>query len=685
MDDWSPLARTIYQQKYAHPGEDWNATAKRVAWSVLGSTPLAMAEKVKVLTAIRDRHVLPGGRYLAAAGRKFHQVQNCLCLRALDTAQGWAELMGNATAALMSGAGIGVDYSALRPRGAALATKGGVSSGPLALMHMVNEAGRYIRQGGERRSAIWAGLNWNHPDALDFIEAKRWTPEQQRLKAADDNFPLPLEGTNISVILDRKFFREYAAGDPWARGVYRAAVQGMLQNGEPGFSIDYANRKESLRNAPVAADTWVLCKEGAGSAWTQVFDLIDVPTQIWTGQRWSPPVSFTRTAQSVRTLEVRYWTGTAHTSIVCDPNHPFMVQGIRVAARHLTRGVELTIGLRPTEPVFVDTFHYQKATVTEVLESGRIEDVFCVDVQCDEHTFAANGVVISNCTEFVSEDDSDVCNLGSVNLGRIKDYDEFVKAVEACTTLLLAGTLYSDVPYPKVAQVRDRNRRLGVGLMGIHDWCLQRGLPYGESPELTRWLEAYATVSTETAARLAKDWGVPVPLATRAIAPTGSIAIIGETTSGIEPIYAVAYKRRYRGPDGKLQYQYVVDPTAKRLIDGGVKPDAIEDAFTLAQTPERRIAFQAYVQGYVDQAISSTLNLPAYGSEANPKGGEEAFGALLMQYLPKLRGITCFPDGARGAQPLTAVKYETAVDHVGQVFVEQADICELTSGGSCGA
>lgn len=132
-------------------------------------------------------------------------------------------------------------------------------------------------------------------------------------------------------------------------------------------------------------------------------------------------------------------------------------------------------------------------------------------------------------------------------------------------------------------------------------------------------------------------------------------------------------------------YQYVLDPTAKKLVDSGVNPDDIEDAYVLAEDIERRIKFQAWVQKYVDHGISSTLNIPSWGSECNNSTRVHAFGDMLIKYLPDLRGMTCYPDGARGGQPLTPVKYNTAAKHVGEVFVEQMDVCDLTRGGSCGA
>ena len=102
-----------------------------------------------------ERKFIPGGRYLYSSGRAFHQVNNCFLFRAYDSREKWAELMHDVTASLMTGGGIGVDYSLLREEGAVIKKTGGTSTGPLALMHMVNEAGRNIMQGGQRRSAIW--------------------------------------------------------------------------------------------------------------------------------------------------------------------------------------------------------------------------------------------------------------------------------------------------------------------------------------------------------------------------------------------------------------------------------------------------------------------------------------------------------------------------------------------------
>jgi ribonucleoside-diphosphate reductase alpha chain len=312
--------------------------------------------------------------------------------------------------------------------------------------------------------------------------------------------------------------------------------------------------------------------------------------------------------------------------------------------------------------------------IKQMMSTG--EPGFSVNVGDDDGEDLRNA-----CTEITSRDDSDICNLGSINMARVDSIEEFERLVEIAIAFLMAGTVYSDVPYPKVDRVRSKNRRLGLGLMGLHEWLLKNGKKYGPDADLEKYLEVYRDASDKAARMWSNDWDLSRPVKVRAIAPTGTIGIVAETTTGIEPVFCVAYKRRYRDTD-VMNFQYVLDPTAKRLVDAGVDPDTIEDAYSI--DVQRRVEFQAWVQKYVDHGISSTINLPEWGSDANNSRKVKAFGEMLMEHLPKLRGITCYPDGARGGQPLTPVKYATALTHVGQIFVEGADVCDIYKAGSCG-
>ncbi len=290
------------------------------------------------------------------------------------------------------------------------------------------------------------------------------------------------------------------------------------------------------------------------------------------------------------------------------------------------------------------------------------------------------------CTEVTTDTDNDVCNLGSVNLANINNLDELRSVVWLASRFLYCGTLVADLPYEAIKVVREKNRRLGLGLMGVHEWLIKRGFRYEAVPELHEWLGEYRDVSEDAADDLADRLGLARPCAYRAIAPTGTIGILAGTTTGIEPLFSVAYKRRYLQNGSTWAYEYVVDGAAQVMIDYyDVDPDKIESALDLAADPERRIKFQYEVQKYVDMSISSTLNIPAWGTELNNESHVKGFGKLVAKYASGLRGLTVYPDGARGGQPLTSVPYWEAKDKVGQQFTEEwTDVCELRGGGTCG-
>ena len=293
-----------------------------------------------------------------------------------------------------------------------------------------------------------------------------------------------------------------------------------------------------------------------------------------------------------------------------------------------------------------------------------------------------NETLRNACTEITSEDDSDVCNLGSVNLANVKTLDEFEDVVALGAKFLVCGLMRAHLPYKKVYEIRQKNSRIGLGLMGMHEWLLQRGYKYEMVYELKQWMKAYEKYSKEAADDHCYRFMLEYPKGYRAIAPTGTISILAGTTSGVEPIYAVAYRRRYLSDGTKWKHQFVVDGTAQALIDTGIDPDKIESAVDLASEPERRVKFQYELQKYVDHAISSTLNLPAWGSELNNEDKVAEFAQVIKKYGPGLRGLTVYPDSARGGQPITSVPYEEAHAKRGVIYEDNSE--EQCLSGVCG-
>lgn len=548
------FSESIFNYKYKHEGaEDWYILSKTLINDVCRDS-LSYTEREQLIDYHASMKFIAGGRYLYYAGRENKYFNNCYLLKSEeDSREDWANLSWKSENCLMTGGGIGNDYSIYRGKGSRVSKTGGFASGPISKMKMINEIGREVMQGGSRRSAIYASLNWQHSDIGEFLHCKDWNSMPVGgaydengnnltigyLKEKDFNYPAPLDMTNISLNYDNKFLKELANDN--IPMTFIDNCRQAMKTGEPGFSFNFGKKEnETLRNA---------------------------------------------------------------------------------------------------------------------------------------------------CTEVTSEDDSDVCNLGSVNMANIDTIEEFKEVVALASKFLLCGTLVAQLPYKKVYEVRAKNRRLGLGLMGVHEWLLKRGYKYEVVQELHEWLEVYRDISEKAANELADVLGINHPVAYRAIAPTGTIGIMAGTTTGIEPLFAVAYKRRYLKGQKDWHYQYVVDGTAKILINKyEIDPYKIETALSLADDYERRIKFQADVQDYVDMSISSTINLPKWGTELNNDTLVVDFAKTLAKYSSRLRGFTCYPDGSRGGQPLTIVDYFEAKGKEGEEFKEHFhDVCDITGkGGTCG-
>ena len=532
------LGETIFKQKYAsNPYETWEDRAHTVVNWVCGDMDgeknnlMAKSDRDQLTQYISEFKFMPGGRYLWYSGRDARFFNNCYLLRLEeDSREEWAGLSQRAMSCRMTGGGIGVDVSVCRPSGRQLRRTGGVASGPIPLLHTLNEIGRNVMQGGSRRSALYGSMNWQHEDARNLLSAKNWHEmylgKQKEytvsdMKKLDFNYAAPLDMMNISLNYD----------DAWLHGngseVFTENCKQAMMTGEPGFSFNFGDKQnETLRNA---------------------------------------------------------------------------------------------------------------------------------------------------CTEITSEDDSDVCNLGSINLANIETIEELKDVVNLSSKFLVCGLIRAHLPYDKVGKVRQKNSRIGLGLMGLHEWLLKRGYKYEINDELKQWMKTYESESTRAANDHCDRLFLNRPKGYRAIAPTGTISILAGTTGGIEPIYAVAYRRRYLTDGTRWKHQFVVDGTAQALIDNGIKPDDIESAVDLAVEPERRIKFQFDLNKFVDHAISSTINIPAWGTDLNNEDKVKDFAFIVKKYAPGLRGLTIYPDGSRGGQPISTVPYEEAHSKRGVIYEDNSE------------
>src|SRR6478672_10974142 len=302
----------------------------------------------------------------------------------------------------------------------------------------------------------------------------------------------------------------------------------------------------------------------------------------------------------------------------------------------------------------------------------------------------------------------DVCNLGSINVGLyvqdgVMNWDAFRKDIQLSTHLLDNIIDVNKYPLPEIDALSKRIRRIGLGLMGFADMLVRLGIPYdsAEAVELGRKTMEFLDVeSKKESERLAKErgafpewarsiWGPDETCARDAegkrirpmqmlrncnvttIAPTGTISIIAGCSSGLEPLFAVAFMRNQAGvmmPDVNEDFIAIAkregwysDELMERIAKtGSVKHEEVpakwQAVFNTANniSPEYHIRMQAAFQEFCDSAISKTTN---FGFAATV---EDVRAIYELAYDMKCKGVTVYRDGSRDNQVLSTGATEKA-------------------------
>jgi len=252
------LPRWVWDQRYrwrtgsdAHDA-DMDATRTRVARAVAAAEPAGRSEWESRFRALLDGwKFLPGGRILAGAGTgRSVTLLNCFVMgRIEDSVPGIFRALEEAAVTLQLGGGIGCDFSTLRPRGASAASAGTTASGPVSFMHVWNSMCATVLASGNRRGAMMATLRIDHPDVLEFIDAKR--------------DPAALRFFNLSVQVTDRFLEAVRRDEPWpltypagsdavarvlpARDLWARLLESSYEMSEPGvLFVDTINRENNL-------------------------------------------------------------------------------------------------------------------------------------------------------------------------------------------------------------------------------------------------------------------------------------------------------------------------------------------------------------------------------------------------------------------------------------------------------
>ncbi|HOF95237.1 MAG TPA: adenosylcobalamin-dependent ribonucleoside-diphosphate reductase, partial [Clostridia bacterium] len=284
------------------------------------------------------------------------------------------------------------------------------------------------------------------------------------------------------------------------------------------------------------------------------------------------------------------------------------------------------------------------------------------------------------------------CNLGSINLasflkkqngGYVLDYDELGKTVDMAVHFLDNVIEINKYPIDLIEENTRLTRKIGLGVMGFADMLFKLNIPYNsdegikQAEEVMRFIQERAHKASEA---LAKSRGAfplfekstfakstPIRNGTcTTIAPTGTISIICDASSGVEPLFALSFVRNVMDSDELPQVNEYFSEVAKRegfysdalmrkiakegtLAHLDEVPEHIKRVFVTAHdiSPEYHVKMQAAFQKYTDNAVSKTVNFPSSATR------EEVADVYNLAFELGLKGVTIYRDGSRDEQVLT--------------------------------
>ncbi|MCA1602764.1 MAG: adenosylcobalamin-dependent ribonucleoside-diphosphate reductase, partial [Acidobacteria bacterium] len=614
-------AKRVISKRYslkdakARPLEEWPDIVRRVVGHVSAAEkdPSKRDEFFEVVSQIMlAREFVPNTPCLVNAGKANGQLAACFVLDVPDSITGIMDHAKAAATIHQTGGGTGMTYEFLRPSGALVGSTRGVASGPVSFMNIVNQVTDVVKQGGVRRGANMGMIRVTHPDVLRFIHAKN---DQHSLT----NFNISVNVTDkfLKAVDNNEWFQLEFNGEPWNDSIYD----------------------------PVRDGDYVVYRRTDGST-------VTFPDQQ----------SYVDADLSKCTIE--------------EPPRPGMV-------------------FAP------DIWNRIVASAHRYAEPGI---AFIDEVNRHNHMMKSMGPIYScnPCGEqFLHFSNS--CNLGSIDLAKFYDADNRVdwdrlrEVTHLCTRFLDNVIDTCAWPLPEINDVVTRTRPVGLGIMGFADLCLSLKVTYGSPASIDLMDEMMGFIRRESWIASIKlgaekgtfpefepnreayedflynQIGIPrdVPLTPRnyevtTIAPTGTISLVAETSSGIEPSFSWAYVRK--DTLGTRTYVHTlaaqalginVDQTDQESIDAAAAyvceheselPPYFISAMNIGA--EQHIHVLAAAQRNVDNSVSKTCN----GAVDDTVESVDHLYRLGRQLGCK--AVSYYRDGSRDNQVLTSMKVE---------------------------
>jgi ribonucleoside-diphosphate reductase alpha chain len=612
-------AKRVISKRYSlkdakgRPLEEWPDIVRRVVGHV-SAAEKDSAKRDEFFAAMSDvmlaREFVPNTPCLVNAGKTNGQLAACFVLDVPDSITGIMDHAKAAATIHQTGGGTGMTYEFLRPHGALVGSTRGVASGPVSFMNIVNQVTDVVKQGGVRRGANMGMMRVTHPDVLRFIHAKN---DQHSLT----NFNISVNVTDrfLKAVDDNEWFQLEFDGESWTDPIYDPVRDGdyLVYRRPDGSTVTFPDKQSFI-----AADL------------------------------------------SNCTIE--------------EPPRPGMVYA-------------------------PDIWNRIVASAHKYAEPGI---AFIDEVNRHNHMMKSMGPIYScnPCGEqFLHFSNS--CNLGSIDLAKFYDpetridWDRLREVTHLCTRFLDNVIDTCAWPLPEINDVVTRTRPVGLGIMGFADLCLDLKVTYGSPASIDLMEEMMGFIRRESwnaSLQIGAEKGTfpefepnreayeeflynqvgisrDVPLTPRnyevtTIAPTGTISLVAETSSGIEPNFSWAYVRK--DTLGTRTYVHTLAAQALGLEVDQTDPDSIDAAAThvceheneLPQyfisamniSAEQHVHVLAAAQRNVDNSVSKTCN----GAVNDTVESVDRLYRLGRQLGCK--AVSYYRDGSRDNQVLNSMK-----------------------------
>ncbi len=568
-------------------------------------------------TLMAKQKFIPNTPTLVNSGKTGQSLSACFVLPVDDDLESILKTMRDMAMIHKMGGGTGFSFSRLRPKDDVIGTSKGKTTGPVAFLQAYNDVTSQIRQGGVRRGANMGILHYNHPDILRFAVHKV------------DEFSLT--NFNISTTVTEDFMEKVKSDEKFVEG--ELDVDDIIVELKEAYAIRDLDLK-NVRIEEAVSKLYEICRatqDGEG------YDLVNPRTKEVSGK-----LNAKKVFDLITKLAWQYG----------DPGM-----------------------------ILIDRVNNSRANPTPNI--GLIE----ATNPCAEQPLLPY----------------DACTLGSINLSKFvkenKDIDwkDMKDAIHTAIHFLDNVLDMNEYPVEEIDQMTSNIRRVGLGVMGWADMLVKLGIGYDTqegfdlAEKVMKFVQKEADVASEN---LAKTRGAfpafkgsrydkkgeikPRNGARTTIAPTGTISLLADCSSGIEPHFALTYAKNTI--EGKRLFntnQYLLDALKEHGLEnedllakieenkGSVQgiaeiPEEMQKAFVVAGdiAPKDHVRMAAAFQKFTDNGISKTINFP---NEATVEDVREAYW---LSYELGCNMITIYRDGSRVKQVLEVKKGKSYYDQM---------------------